>query len=140
MLIGRANRDWVTAPTGSLGSNFMIAAQLRTLFAIITAGFVIAAVQAAANEVTAISTGGTGDLTMCPYTGCNLYHHIELPPKIAIGDKVPLRFGSNPKDYNFPVARITRDGDACVVYSQIGQTEKVEKIEVPSCQPAPGAQ
>jgi len=53
----------------------------------------------AADEVKAIETGGTGDLTMCPVGGfsCNLYHHIDLPPQISTGDKVPLSFGSNPK-------------------------------------------
>ena len=90
----------------------------------------------AAEEVKAIETGGTGELTMCPVGGfsCNLYHHIDLPPRIAIGDKVPVSFGSNPKQYSFPVAKIiVRDGDGCAVFSQLATTENVEKIDIPSC-------
>lgn len=103
-------------------------------FAVIAlAGVIFAAGQAAANDVTAITTGGTGDLTMCPYMGCNLYHHIALPPRIALGDHVNLHFGSNPKNYRFPVARIIRHGAGCTVFSQTEQTEDVEKIEIASC-------
>ena len=98
----------------------------------------------AADEVNSISTPGKGDLTMCPNSwgmrSCNLYHHIKLPEQIAIGDKVRVRFGSNPKRYNFPVARIVRNGDQCTVYSQTTDTEDVEKIEVASCGEPPAAE
>ena len=99
---------------------------------------------ALADDVGAVSTPGKGDLTMCPvtfalYRSCNLYHHIKLPPQIAIGDKVRLRYGSNPKRYNFPVARIARDGAKCTVYSQTADTENVDKIEIASCADAPSA-
>lgn len=98
----------------------------------------------AAGDVAAISTPGQGNLTMCPmswgYRGCNLYHHITLPERIAVGDKVGLRFGSNTKHYDFPVARIVRDGDSCTVYSQLTETENVEKIEIASCGDAAKAQ
>jgi len=109
----------------------------RMLLAAIAAGLLAAAYPAAADEVAAISTGGKGDLTMCPYSGCNLYHHIRLPPRIAVGDKVRVHFGSNPKRYEFPVERIVKNGDSCTAYSQTGNTEKVEKIEIASCR-APG--
>jgi hypothetical protein len=95
------------------------------------------------DEVTAIETGGTGDLTMCPVGGfsCNLYHHIDLPLQISSGDKVPGSFGSNPKQYDFPAAKIVvRDGDGCTVFSQLAETENVEKIDVPSCHAVPEAQ
>ena len=112
-----------------------------------TAGFFAAAtplMHASADEVKAISTPGKGNLTMCPdqllYRTCNLYHHIKLPQQIAVGDTVRVRFGSNTKHYNFPIARILRDGGTCTVYSQLGETENVEKIEVASCEAAPGAQ
>jgi hypothetical protein len=63
----------------------------------------------AASEVKAIETGGTGDLTMCPIggLGCNLYHHINLPLQISTGDYVPVSFGSNPKQYDFPAAKMS---------------------------------
>jgi len=104
--------------------------------AIVAFGLLVAAGAATAENVTAITTGGQGNLTMCPYMGymgCNLYHHIKLPPQIAVGDSVRVRFGSNPKEYNFPVARIVRDGAVCTVYSQTETTEDVEKIAVTSC-------
>jgi hypothetical protein len=97
----------------------------------------------AASEVKAIETGGTGDLTMCPIggLGCNLYHHINLPLQISTGDNVPVSFGSNPKQYDFPAAKIVvRDGGGCTVFSQLAKTENVEKIDVPSCRAVPEAQ
>jgi hypothetical protein len=118
----------------------MVIALPRTWLAAIAAAILTATTPAMAEEVTAISTGGQGDLTMCPYSGCNLYHHIKLPPQIAVGDNVRLRFGSNTKHYNFPIARIVRDGDTCMLFSQATETRDVEKIEVASCGPAPGAQ
>jgi hypothetical protein len=113
--------------------------------ALIVATLLFAGATQAADEVKAISTGGMGDLTMCPvtfpmYRSCNLYHHIKLPPQIALGDTVRLRYGSNPKRYQFPVVRIVHDGDTCTVFSQATETEKVEKIEVAFCQVSPGAQ
>jgi hypothetical protein len=98
----------------------------------------------ASEDVTAISTSREGDLTMCPatfavYRSCNLYHHIKIPPQITVGDKVRVRFGSNPKRYNFPVARIVRYGENCAVFSQTTDTEDVEKIEIASCGEPPPA-
>lgn len=111
---------------------------------LLIAGLLAAAGQAKADEVTAIATGGKGDLTMCPAwwveRDCNLYHHVKLPPQIAIGDKVRLHFGSNPKRYSFPVIRILRDGGTCTVFSQAAETAGVEKIEVASCQVTPRTQ
>jgi hypothetical protein len=99
----------------------------------------------AAGDVQAIGTPGKGDLTMCPTTfavmrSCNLYHHIKIPPQISVGDRVRVRFGSNPKRYTFPVARIVRDGAACKVYSQTADTGDVEKIEIVPCGDPPAAQ
>jgi hypothetical protein len=98
----------------------------------------------AGDEVNSISTPGKGDLTMCPNSwgmrSCNLYHHIKLPPQITVGDKVRVRFGSNPKRYSFPIARIVRDGERCTIYSQTTETEDVEKIEIASCSDAPQAE
>jgi hypothetical protein len=119
----------------------------RFIWSIAAAGLLAAApaASAATDEVKAIATPGKGDLTMCPvtfavYRSCNLYHHIKLPAQIAIGDKVRVRFGSNPKRYDFPVARIVRNGDRCTVYSQTTDTEDVEKIEVASCGEPPAAE
>ncbi len=97
----------------------------------------------AAREVKAIETGGSGDLTMCPMRdfSCNLYHRIALPLQMTIGEKVNVSFGSNPKQYDFPVARIiVRDGGGCTVFSQLAETEDVGKIEVASCRVVSEAQ
>jgi hypothetical protein len=99
-----------------------------------------AATPAAADDVNAISTGGKGDLTMCSYRGCNLYHHIKLPPQLVVGGTVRVRFGSNPKHYDFPVAWIVRDGNTCTIFAQTGQTDDVTKLEIASCQVAAAAQ
>ena len=115
----------------------------RRILSAAAIGGLLAAGPAAADEVAAIATGGQGDLTMCPYMGymgCNLYHHIELPPQIAVGDKVSVRFGSNPKSYDFPIARIVRDGGKCTVFSQLKNTENVEKIVIAACQVPPPAE
>jgi hypothetical protein len=94
----------------------------------------------AAGDVKAIETGRKGDLTMCPMWtfSCNLYHHISLPARITVGDKVPVNFGSNPKEYNFPVARIVMHiNGGCTVFSQLTKAKDIQKIEVPSCRVVP---
>jgi hypothetical protein len=111
----------------------------------VTVALLTGAGLAHADEMKAITTPGQGDLTMCPTTfvmmrSCNLYHHIKVPPQIALGDRVKLRFGSNPKIYSFPVARIARDGANCTVFSQTNETENVEKIQIASCGEAPSAE
>jgi hypothetical protein len=109
-----------------------------TLRTVLAAMFGLAFTASAfADDVTAIATGRKGDLTKCSYWGCNLYHHIKLPQKIAVGDSVTVHFGSNPKRYSFPVARIIKSGDLCTVYSQTTQTDDVEKIEITPCTPVP---
>ena len=97
-----------------------------------------AGVASAANDVTAIKTPRTGKLTKCAsrlfYQDCNEYHHIKVPRRIKLGDHVRLTYGSNPKSYNFPVARISRDGDTCTLYSEeSGDPEKMDRIEITSC-------
>src|SRR5258708_40120428 len=94
----------------------------------------------AAREVKAIETGGSGDLTMCPMRdfSCNLYHRIALPLQMTIGEKVNVSFGSNPKQSDFPVARIiVRDGGRCTGVSQLAETQGVEQSARPSCRVVP---
>jgi hypothetical protein len=111
--------------------------RLLRLPAIALVGVVATAANVAAADVTTITTPGKGDLTMCPeswmYRSCNLYHHIRLPPHIAVGGKVTLHYGSNPKRYVFPVARIVQDGDSCTVFSQTDHTDNVENIAITPC-------
>jgi hypothetical protein len=56
---------------------------------------------AATEGINVIETGGLGTLTKCEswvlFRTCRLYHHVALPNRLAIGETVPLEFGSNPK-------------------------------------------
>jgi len=93
-----------------------------------------------ARAADAMTTPGSGDLTICRswivYQSCNTYHKIELPPRIAIGDDVAVTFGSNNKDYLFHVIRIQREGDGCRFLSNASGAEgDGERIEVATCKP-----
>ncbi len=112
------------------------------------AGFLIAAGSfgpaAAADQpdtVQAVQPGGPGVLTKCRdwlvARSCHHYHHITLPPRIAVGDTISLWFGSSPKEYDFPVARIALEGDHCAIFSEVGgDGHQVDQISVAPCQPA----
>lgn len=95
----------------------------------------------AAGAVEAVTTPGSGDLTMCRswlvYASCNTYHKIALPARIAIGDTVTVTFGTNPKDYNFQVTQILRQGQGCKILSKASAPDgEGERIEIAQCQPA----
>jgi hypothetical protein len=117
---------------------------LRVVPIIATLLIAVATDAAAADDaLTSIETVGPGTLTMCRswllFNSCRDYSNITLPRRIAVGDKVPLIFGSNPKGYNFPVARILQSGEGCVLLSGgSDSTQNVEKIEVASCRAATG--
>src|SRR5215469_17020317 len=74
------------------------------------------------NFVDAVAPSGPGVLTKCRNwlvaTSCNRYHHIRLPPQVAVGDTITVTFGSSPKEYAFPVARIGIQGRRCAIYSE----------------------
>ncbi|HYM73798.1 MAG TPA: hypothetical protein VET89_12510 [Stellaceae bacterium] len=116
----------------------MLTALCRAGVALALLVLVAAAALAASDDLKAIETAGTGTLTMCrnwiAFRSCRDYQNIALPAHIAIGDTVELEFGSNPKQYDFPVVRILRSDTKCTVLSHAGDsTENVEKIEVASC-------
>ena len=81
-----------------------------------------AAVADQSGAVEAIVTGGPGVLTKCRYwlvaTSCYHYHHVRLPPRIAVGDTINLTYGSSTKEYAFPVARIGIEDGHCTIYSE----------------------
>src|SRR5262249_5756151 len=72
--------------------------------------------RAAAGDVEAVTPRTSGVLTKCRAwvvaTCCQTYQHVNCPARIAGGDTIALRFGSSPKDYAFPVARIDLKGSA----------------------------
>ena len=93
---------------------------------------------AAADDSPAVTTPGTGALTICRdwvvYESCSTYHKIDLPGRIAVGDRIELTYGSNPKDYVFHVSGIRRDANSCTILSEnSGPGDKGERIEVAPC-------
>ncbi len=91
---------------------------------------------AAAGPAAAVTTPGTGTLTMCRnwlvYTSCSTYHHVAMPQRVAVGDRFTLVFGSNLKEYDFRVARIAQSGDRCTIHSTVGNN----KIDIAPCRAA----
>src|SRR5215813_4438840 len=93
---------------------------------------------AAAAEVEAVTPGGPGVLTKCRdwlvTRSCNTYHHITLPPRIAVGDTISLTFGSSPKEYAFPVPRIVPTDRHCAIFSEaFGDRQEMDKINIAPC-------
>jgi hypothetical protein len=102
---------------------------------------VLAFGRALAAEVDAIAAGGPGVLTKCRdwlvTSSCRRYHHIDLPPRIAVGDTVTVTFGSSPKEYGFSVARIELNGHRCTIFSEAsGDRHQMDKISVSPCRRA----
>ena len=93
---------------------------------------------AAADGVDAVTTPGSGELTMCRswvvYDSCDA-HKVVLPERIAVGDKIKLTYGSNPKSYVFHVVQIRREDKGCTILSAAsGGREDGEKLAVAQCQ------
>ena len=94
---------------------------------------------AAADTVEAVTTQGSGALTICRswlvYDSCTTYGKVALPERVAVGDKLSLTYGSNPKDYTFPVLSIRHRGTSCTLLSDASAAAVGgEKIEVAQCQ------
>ena len=90
------------------------------------------------DDVHAVVPGTFGVLTKCRgwivITTCKTYHHMRLPHRVAVGDTITLRFGSNPKEYAFPVARIDQKAGRCAIFSEAeGHRHRIDKINVPHC-------
>lgn len=105
---------------------------------LIAAGNVATAEARQPDTVPAVAPGGPGILTKCRdwlvASSCKTYHHIKLPPRIAVGDTVTVSFGSSPKEYALPVARIVLKGNHCAIFSQpAGDRHRMDKINVAPC-------
>ena len=90
------------------------------------------------DSVEAVEPGGPGVLTKCRdwlvASSCKTYHHISLPPRVAVGDTITVTFGSSPKEYAFPVARIAQQGRHCAIFSDAqGDRHQMDKINVVPC-------
>jgi hypothetical protein len=89
----------------------------------------------------AVTVTGKGVLTICRnwilFRSCKPYDRIDLPSRIAVGDKLVVTFGSNPKDYVFHVVEIRQKGEGCLLLTEESKGhEDRERIEVPRCEPA----
>jgi len=116
---------------------------LRTRIAglLIVATKLTAAVADQSSTTEAIATGGPGVLTKCRNwlvaTSCHQYHHVRLPPRIAVGDTIKLIYGSSTKKYAFPVARIGIEDGHCTIYSEAqGNPDQMDKITLIVCRAA----
>jgi hypothetical protein len=110
----------------------------RRLLLSIAALLLLAAPTAAEDGPSAIKTPGSGELRMCRswllFSTCREYSKVALPDRIALGDRLPLNFGSNPKDYEFPVERIVRHGESCLLLDEpAGGRDDGNRIEIASC-------
>jgi hypothetical protein len=90
------------------------------------------------DSVNAVEPGGPGELTKCRdwlvASSCKTYKHIILPPRVAVGDTITVTFGSSPKEYAFPVARIAHKGRHCAIFSEAeGDRHEIDKINVAPC-------
>jgi hypothetical protein len=90
------------------------------------------------DTVTAVTPGAAGVLTKCRSwvvaSSCRTYHHISLPPRIAVGDTVTISFGSHPKEFAFYVARIDLKGQHCAIFSKPeGDRHRMDKINIAPC-------
>src|SRR5579863_812531 len=96
----------------------MSAAMVAAFLALITAP----TMAGAADDIAAVTTPGSGALTICRdwivHESCSTYHKVEVPDRIAVGDRIELTYGSNPKDYVFHVSGIRRDANSCTILSE----------------------
>jgi hypothetical protein len=115
--------------------------QLRISIAALTIAAALGAAGARAENVAAVAPGGPGVLTKCRdwlmASSCKSYEHVALPAVIRVGDELTVSFGSNPKEFVFPVARIDLKGRHCAIFSKAeGDRHKIDKINVAPCRRA----
>jgi len=114
--------------------NLKLGAGTLALAATVLAG----AAAARADDLKAVGTDGSATLTMCRnwliYNDCRDYNHVTVPARIAVGDTLGLDFGSNPKEYEFPVVRIVYEGGRCTLYSEAtGDPQGINRLIVEPC-------
>ena len=113
----------------------------RSLVRLCAAAVIAQGTSALAEPVAAVTVSGKGVLTVCRdwllFRSCKPYDKIDLPPQIAVGDRITISaFGSNPKDTVFHVVEIRRRGEGCILLSHASKgREDGERLEVPRCDP-----
>src|SRR5690348_1185765 len=106
-------------PTTTASARWRVSGEMRVLARIAAIGALTLAGAAIAQESgAAVTTSGSGVLTICRdwlvYNSCTTYN-VAVPKRVGVGDSILLTYGSNPKDYNFRVLRIRRDGEGCTI-------------------------
>ena len=133
---------WPMIGVAALGnlkcSRFALGALCVVWIAFALTTIVTSSAFAGLDDVHAVISGTFGVLTKCRgwvvTTTCRTYHHTRLPHRIAVGDTIILHFGSNPKHYRFPVARIDQKAGRCVIFSEAERHQhRIDKINVPHC-------
>ena len=108
----------------------------------IAVALLLAGTALAEDGPSAIKTPGAARLTMCRswllFSTCRDYYNVAVPDRIALGDRLPLNFGSNPKAYEFPVMRIVRQGETCMLLDE-PRGDDGNRIEIASCPDAAGS-
>ena len=89
----------------------------------------------AADAKCTIDTAGAGIISVCRnwnFTGqkCRDYDDVKLPSSISEGDAFSVRYGSNPKGYNFRVGRIEIREGTCLIYPPHGADHPRDSISV----------
>lgn len=71
------------------------------------------------------------------FVTCNEYSRVDIPPRIKVGDRLHLNFGSNPKSMAFPVAAIRLADGVCTIYTEPPSPgtddSSVDKLTVQPC-------
>lgn len=112
----------------------------RPLAALLAGAALMPVPAAPAEPLAAVVVSGKAVLTICRnwiiFRTCKPYSRIALPPRIAVGDKLDLTFGSHPKDYIFHVVEIRPKGEGCMLLSDRSKGhEDRERIEIAHCEP-----
>ena len=113
----------------------------RVLMLVVLAVLALPGPTQATEAMTAVATPGKGRLTLCRswivFRSCKSYDKVALPQQIAVGDRVVLNFGRNPKAYEFKISEIRSKGDGCLILSEhSGGAEDGERLDVSPCRPA----
>ncbi len=84
-----------------------------------------------------VSTGGEATLKLCRdwlvTHDCREYGHIDIPPRIAVGDTFDVTFGSNPKTMRFKVKSVmARGAEGCLLVPTHEDMPKAPSPEIPA--------
>lgn len=91
-----------------------------------------------ADAATVVTTDGEATLKLCRdwliRHDCREYGHVDIPTRIAVGDKFDVTFGSNPKTMQFRVKSVMARGDAggCLLIPAHEDMPKTPSEDVPA--------